>query len=229
MPFYGNITDRKNQFTYDKIYNSFDELYNAALKHGSLNVSILNNLNDTNSIVITNTTVNIGKDDNVDGVMLGRYILIDYNYLSIVNNKTSIDRENYDIETYGRSYDSTVWQKIYDANLGYSYTLIADLKTPPIDEFQALMFGDKTILTYPNSNTTTSSPQGNNILYRKEENGIFKYYESLNTNEVYYSTDSGGIVDIAKIFNNSGGIVLNTNQINSIKKYWPDFYEGGTK
>jgi hypothetical protein len=64
MPFYGNITNRRNQFTYDKIYPSKTALLQA----------------------ISDTTINIG--DNIitilpskdDGVFVGRYILIDYDY-----------------------------------------------------------------------------------------------------------------------------------------------------
>lgn len=114
--FYGNITNRRNQFTYDKIYASKTEL-------------IQNNTDDT--VEILSEKFSINKND---GVMIGRYVLIDYNYNEKdgYNYNDNYSQDNNGIAAVGnkRSWDSTVWQKIaetIDGETNTYYILIADL------------------------------------------------------------------------------------------------------
>lgn len=127
MPFYGNITNRRNQFTYDKIYPSKTALLQA----------------------ISDTTINIG--DNIitilpskdDGVFVGRYILIDYDYGkdSFALDKQTTEQQNSIIQDESlklqiRNWDSTVWQKTF-INNELRYVLIAELNSePPVFEIE---------------------------------------------------------------------------------------------
>ena len=107
-------------------------------------------------------------DDNAnsDGVYIGRYVLveygqryvdtegrnIDYNLISnqgaarlegVVENENFRNNANLDLQTYGATYDSTVWQKIYvkpDTThpSGDKYIMVAELNatTPRIEFIQ---------------------------------------------------------------------------------------------
>ena len=127
MPFYGNITNRRNQFTYDKIYPSKTALLQA----------------------ISDTTINIG--DNIitilpskdDGVFIGRYVLIDYDY---GQDSYALDRETTEqqnsiikdesLKLQVKNWDSTVWQKTF-INNELRYVLIAELNSePPVFEIE---------------------------------------------------------------------------------------------
>lgn len=50
-------------------------------------------------------------------------------YVQIDSNQVSDYRDNFaiDIETYGRSYDGTVWRKYFDEDHNYKYVLVAEL------------------------------------------------------------------------------------------------------
>lgn len=117
MPFYGNITNKRNQFTYDKVYPN--------------KTSLLNTVSAANVETITTNEIIIEKQD--DGVFIGRYILIDYGSNELLNdNELSEHEKNYQIDNVNidsglqRSWDSTVWQKVYLDNQ-LTYVLIAEL------------------------------------------------------------------------------------------------------
>lgn len=61
-----------------------------------------------------------------DNIFLNRYVLIEYGEGSSYTENYNIDKSK-----HGRSYDSTVWQKIYDGN-EEKYKMIAELNVPKI-------------------------------------------------------------------------------------------------
>lgn len=61
-----------------------------------------------------------------DNIFLNRYVLIEYGEGSSYTENYNIDKSK-----HGRSYDSTVWQKVYDEN-EEKYKMIAELNVPKI-------------------------------------------------------------------------------------------------
>lgn len=207
MPFYGNITDRKNQFTYDKIYPSLNDLM-AAVSATSSNQAV--------------TEFDIKKDD---GVLLGRYVLIDY---SAADSSTDSDtKKNNDIANYSRHYDSTVWQKVY-ANGQYYYTLIADFTQLPIDEIQSLIFGNQKIYDLPSAESTSGLKE--NAIYKEKDGNSYKYYRTDSSGNLpttpIYDTSEHSILALAASIKDSGAALSNT-QIADIRAKWPSFNQGG--
>lgn len=65
---------------------------------------------------------------NKDGVFIGRYVLIEYND---ENSGEYTNNSGIDLTNYEKTYDSTIWQKIYDKEDNEEkYVQIASLDTP---------------------------------------------------------------------------------------------------
>ena len=201
MPFYGNITDRKNQFTYDKIYSSYNNLLtitpNPDAVPGDKNI------------------ISISPSQN-DGVMIGRYILIDYSQ----DENNSTNNKNNDIAKYGRSWDSTVWQKIYESGV-FKYILIADFNETVNEELEAVLFGSNNILDYK----TDIQSQIGHIYRRKTPGENYDKYEYIKgTGEVFtgneiafFNTEAQSLIALAAGL----GISISEAQINDILQFWP--------
>ena len=197
MPFYGNITDRKNQFTYDRIYGSYSELADNIPAEELVDLKALT-----------------AKDD---GILVGRYILIDYE-ANANDSSEIVRRKNTDINNYGRSWDSTVWQKIL-ANNKSQYILIADFNEENINEEVSLMiFGGKPVLNYDKGVATIEGQ-----LYReKVSNNQYKFYIGtgmpFTDNDLpFYDTNNQSLINIATQKN----ISFDLNEIEYILKDCP--------
>lgn len=163
MAFYGNITNRRNQFIYDKIYSS---------KTAMLTELGANLLDIDNNII----TINSNNDD---GVFIGRYVLINY---ATMPNQTDKDnpyandiataKENGKAEK-AKSWDATVWQKTYIDNQ-LKYILIAELDSePPELSLQRLAPSDDKKGAYL-SKDSSSSDEHNKYILQLQDTYSFK-------------------------------------------------------
>ena len=118
MPFYGNITNKRNQFTYDKVYPNKKAMLEAVSAANVQTVQII----DSNEVII---------EKNDDGVFIGRYVLIDYGITKEEHDNNYLIDNSADFDTQ-RSWDSTVWQKVYVNNI-LTYVLIAELNAKQAD------------------------------------------------------------------------------------------------
>lgn len=157
MPFYGNITNKRNQFTYDKIYPSLYSLYT------SINFDYI----DENNIKIRQ-----GQDD---GIFVGRYVLIDYDDTSDGQDRSA--HEDADNREYNRYFDSTVWQKIYKNGSMY-YVLIASFNLQDEQMINDILYTSQQMP----ENVTEIDTNGNPILTNLVEFSGVKLYKYIQTN-----------------------------------------------
>ena len=181
MAFYGNITNRRNQFSYDKIYNSFKELSGKIYKTDTEN---------------NFTTITIDKDD---GIFAGRYVLIKY-----PDNKTKEE----DFQLFGRTFDSTVWQKTYLSNT-VQYVLIADFEFDLEDDVFQTLYGDIKPIVWEAAETPTPSGSWNDEA-KPEKEGYYFFTFKDGTYELYYvekDKDNQKMMDPLYIFSSKDGLV----------------------
>lgn len=147
--FYGGITNRRNQFTYDKIYTSRKNLTDAIGANADYGYNYI--------------VVDANKPD--DGVMVGRYVLIQYPDEQY-NETYALD--NAGITSMGEWHDwnNTVWQKVYLADK-LQYILIAELSVgSTIKELQDLLYGkDRQIVQIFDENAPLVETFNANYIY----------------------------------------------------------------
>lgn len=179
MPFYGNITNRRNQFTYDKIYSSLTEMQLAV----------------SGTVVFNNApeSIKVTKDD---GVYTGRYVFIDYDQGNSKSESTQLDQTN-----FSSLYDATVWQKIITKE-GVQYVLIASYEIKEADEINDLLYANNNmpiiLSEYYNTPDDLETLSKNKIYKKLLQDGSSKYWlavenasGNLEAKEIINTKDEG--------------------------------------
>lgn len=155
-----------------------------------------------------------------DNILIGRYVFIEYNDENENQYKSNSET---DLTKYGKAYDSTIWQKIYDKeNNEEKYVQIASLDTP-------LPKVDTTI-TSPGTNPSVSinyntSPETYNFNLPKAWGFEVKKAETEYSDEVDEDGNKLNIYYNKNAFNNISFKKIDSFETYASNKYYYISYE----